>query len=203
MAKALVVEHAGKSLPLNLDKVDRARLYGYVETEVLDDQGRKCELATVSGDGHTLVGKGGTAIAQLSPTGLWRQRTELKPVDPQGTVLVPVKSSFDAPVSLEKKATIDEYLSHNIHLVYRLTSDGDMAGLVDHLKDGTIFTFPFSYRGGVEAYAGFLLLGADGNLFLTVGTPTNLQFVGLQEPIDVPEEEAALEEEDALDFAMV
>ena len=134
MAKPLTVELQGQSIDLTLEKIDRAKLYGYVETEVLDESGKRCELATLTGDGHSIVGKGGTAIAYLSQDGLWRKKAELRPVDVHGRVITPVKSTFDAPVKLERKATVEEYLSHNIHLIYRLTPDGEHAALMEALR---------------------------------------------------------------------
>jgi hypothetical protein len=205
MAKPLTVVFQGQSVNLSLEKVDRTKLYGYVETEVLDESGKRCELATLAGDGHSIIGRGGTGLVYLSPDGLWRKKSTLKPIDIHGQAITPVKSTFDAPVTLDQQATIDDYLSHNIHLTYRLEADQEHAALLDELKKGSIFRFPFSYRGGVEASAGFLLLGADGNLFLCVGAPAALEFVGLKTTAAVvaDEAEAQTEEEDLLDFSMV
>jgi hypothetical protein len=204
MAKPLCVEFRGQTIELQLEKIDRTKLYGYVETEVLDEAGKHCEVGTLTGDGHSIAGKGGTALAYLSQDGLWRKKTDIKPVDLQGNVIMPVKSTFDAKITLDKMASIDDYLSHNIHLVYRLACDAEPTVLMDELKNGTIFNFPFSYRGGVEASAGFLLLGSDGNVFLCVGTPTKIDFIGLKHQAPVPEEpEAPAEEEDLLDFSLV
>jgi hypothetical protein len=205
MSKQLIVRHRGKELSLGLEKVDRTRLYGYVDTEVLDEQGQRCELATLNGDGNTLVGRGGTALATLSPNGLWREKSALQAVDPLGKVLSPVKSSFDGPLALERTASVDEYLAHNIHLVYKLDVVGDAAELLEELRGGTIYTFPFSYRGGLEAYTGFLLLGADGNLFLAAGSSPNFEFVGLNQPAAAAEAEAEgdEEEENGFDFGMM
>jgi hypothetical protein len=134
---------------------------------------------------------------------MWREKGDLKPVDLRGNVLSPVKSSFDAPIVLEQQASIDDYLAHNIHLVYRLSSEGDASPLLDELRSGTIYSFPFSYRGGLEAYTGFLLLGSDGNLFLAVGSAPSFEFVGLKQPAAIAEDEASGEEEDGLDFGMM
>ena len=61
MAKPLVVELHGQPLNLSLEKVERSKLYGYVETEVLDEAGERCELATLTG-GHSVVGKGSDRV---------------------------------------------------------------------------------------------------------------------------------------------
>jgi hypothetical protein len=204
MAKPLTVVFRGVTVHLELEKVERSKLYGYVENEVVDDSGKPCELATLICDGHSIAGKGGTALAYLSPDGLWRKKSDLKAVDIHGTTIVPVKSTFDSPVTLESTSTIDDYLSHNIHLIYRMTPDEICAPLDAELKAGTIFQFPFSYRGGLEASAGFLLLGSDGNTFLCVGTPTAAEFVDLKATaVVVPEADEAVAEDDALDFNLV
>ena len=62
---------------------------------------------------------------------------------------------------------------------------------------------PYSFRGGLEADAGFLLAGADGNIFLAVANPTKIEFVGLQQAAAAAEEEGEEEEADLLDFDMI
>ncbi len=205
MAKPLTLVFRGDPVDVALEKVDRARLYGYVETEVVDEAGKRCELATLIGDGHSIVGKGGSAIAYLSADGLWKTRSELRPVDAHGQPITPVKSSFDAPIPLADVATIDEFLSHNVHLIYQIQPAAEVPELLAELKAGTIFRFPFSYRGGVEASPAFLLLGGDGNPFLCVGTPTAIEFVGptATAPAVGDDTSDAGEEEDALDFSLV
>jgi hypothetical protein len=211
MAKPLVLEFRGRQVSLGLQKIDRTKLYGYVDTEVVDAAGKPCELGTLLGDGHSLVGKGGTGLAYLSQDGLWRKKADLRPVDRDGNPIPTAKSTFDTVVPLTDPATIDDYLSHNIHLIYMLTHEQPEGmpsqpfdELVEDLRAGTIYRFPFSYRGGVSASVGFLLIGGDGNLFLCVGVPTAFEFVGLKATAPVvtdPAEEAV--EEDAMDFSLV
>jgi hypothetical protein len=211
MAKPLVFEFRGGQVSLGIQKVDRIKLYGYVDTEVVDEAGRACELGTLLGDGHSVVGKGGTGLAYLTPDGLWRKKADLRPVDRDGNPIPTVKSTFDTVVPLVDRAMIEDYLSHNIHLIYLLTHEQPQGlpaqpieELTEDLRGGTIYRFPFCYRGGVAATVGFLLAGGDGNLFLCVGVPTAIEYVGLKTAAAVvadPGDEAA--EEDALDFSLV
>jgi hypothetical protein len=195
----------GQSVEATLEKIDRARLYGYIETEIQDEANKRCELATLLGDGHSIVGKGGSAIAYLSAGGLWRTRAQLKPIDLNGQPITPVKSSFDAPITLGDTATIDEFLSHNVHLIYQIVPSTDSPELMAELQKGTIFRLPFSYRGGVEASPAFLLNGGDGNPFFCVCTPTAIEFIGptATAPAVSDESADAGEEDDALDFSLV
>jgi hypothetical protein len=200
----------GETLAFTLDKIDRDRLYGYLETETKTADGELCTRAVLAGDGHTIAGQGDTAIAYLSPDGSWRERDQLRAVDVHGNPIVPVKSTFAFPVNLEgKQTTYDDYLVHSVRLVYRLVAeptDGNgvrFNPFISELEKGTIFRFPFSYRGGALADAGFVLSGADGNLYLAVATPCALDYAALDTPAAVCDGEDAAEEEEELDFSVL
>ena len=135
--------------------------------------------------------------------GTGSRRKSLIPTDNQGKTITPVPSSYAAPVPLEKTATIDEYLSHDIRSVYQLSSEGDMAPIMNELKKGTIFQFPYSFRGGLEPDAGFLLLASDGTPFLAIGSPTKLEFVGFEQTVGITSDEDEAEGEESLDFSMI
>lgn len=203
MAKPLVFKFGGNELAFQLNKIDRSKLYGYKELEVLDQQGRRCELATLAGDGHTVVGRGGAALATLDADGRWCEKSQLKPIDLDGKEIAPVASSYAAPIESLQPCPIDEYLQHNIRLVYQLEAEGDVAPLRDELNSGTIFKFPYSYRGGLEADAGFLLSGEDGNVFFAVGNPTKVEYIGLAQVAIAEDENPETEEMDLMDFDMI
>src|SRR5262249_35563841 len=105
-----------------------------------------------------------------------------------------------------------DYLSHNVHLIYMLTHE-QPAGttpepfeeLLEDLRAGTIYKFPFSYRGGASASVGFLLIGGDGNLLLCVGVPAAIEYGGAKATARVVAEpgEEAVVEDDAMDFSLV
>jgi hypothetical protein len=183
-----------------LNKIDRSSLYGHVDLETQDEEGRPCKLVTLAGDGKTLIGSGGFSIAYLSPDGEWCDKSDLKPVDMNGTEIKPVLSTLKTKVRLEQKASVDEYLSHNIRSVYRLDCYNDTGKLSEELGKGTIYSFPFSYRGGLEADTGFLLTGMDGGIFLCVGNKTQIEFIGFRQ-MEVVEPDEYTEEE--LDFGMM
>ena len=204
MARTLVLSYEGADLPFQIEKVDRSKLYGFVDVEARDDQDQTCQLVVLADDGQTLIGAGGTAMGMLSPSGHWLDKSTLNPVDVEGNPITPVRSSFSAPVPLTHKATIEEYLSHNIKAVYLLRCDGDASRVAGELKRGTIYQFPFSHRGGLEPDVGFLLAAQDGNLFLAVGQPTSIHFVGFEPIAWVAEvEEETSDEEEPIDFGMM
>lgn len=203
MAKPLVFQFGDRDLSLYLYKVDRAKLYGYKEVEALDDKGGQCDLATLASDGQTVVGRGGTGMGYVSGSGEWCDKSELKPIDLDGNEITPVASSYSGPIKLFDTVKADEFLSHNIRSIYRLQTDDEIDDLREELERGTIFSFPYSYRGGLEADAAFLLKGQDGNLFLTVGQPTKIEFLGIQPSISVIDAMDDDNETDLMDFDMI
>ena len=48
MAKPLVFHFADRDISFQMSKVDRTKLYGFKELEVLDEDGQACELATLA-----------------------------------------------------------------------------------------------------------------------------------------------------------
>ena len=60
----------------------------------------------------------------------------------------------------------------------------------------------YSYRGGLEPDAAFLLMGQDDQVFLAVGKPTKFRFVGLQQTAAMAEDDSA-DDGDMMDFDMI
>lgn len=203
MARPLVFQLGEKSIALEMNKIDRSRLYGYKELEVVDDKGGRCELATLAEDGRTLVGRGSTALGWLDVDLNWCDKSQLKPVDLDGKEVTPVPSSFSAPIKLFETCSIDDYLQHNIRLVYAAESTDDLSDLKSELDRGTIFTFSYSYRGGHEADTGFLLTNDAGEIMIAIGNPTNVNFIGLASPVAEAVNEEEIDDSEMMDFDMI
>lgn len=205
-SKPLVFQFEDSVVSFDMVKVDRSKLYGFKELEVNDGEGNPCELATLADDGKTVIGKGGTGIGQISSDGIWCDKTQLMPVDIEGEEITPVTTSFGTTIPLEQTATLDTFLNHNIRLCYIMESEDLHESLMEKLKNGTIFQFPYSYRGGLVADTGFLLLNSDGQIFFLVGDPTAVEFVGLQQAASVVAEtadETEDSEDSLMDFGMI
>lgn len=207
MAKTRSIEFEFKGTPItfNMIKVDRNKLYGYKVLDVLDENDEPCELTTLADDGKTLIGKGGTGIGYLDADGNWSDKSQLNPVDLQGKPIQPVLSSFSAPIELATEISIEDYLDHNIRLIYQLEIDQTSHPLIDKLKSGAIFLFDYSFRGGLEADAGIMLINDEDEIFFLVGDKTSVSFKGLQQSAPVATEEAVATNDDAglMDFGMI
>jgi len=181
MAKNLVLSLDGKEFAVVLTRIDRDDLYGKVEIEAFDEKGRPATLKILAADGKTLIEKGGTALAVLNEKGDSIDRTQLTPVDLEGKEIKKVESSFNAPNVL-KKAEPDDYLALVVKSVYLLdqAEESDLQYLHDHLAGKQLFSFPFSYRGGIEHDAAYIL--GDGNdAFMVVGKEGNIDYLKLNQ----------------------
>jgi hypothetical protein len=202
MARALVLSLDGEEFPVQMQKIDREKLYGKVEIEAFDEEGNEAFLQILDADGKTLIDTGGTSLASLDEGGNSVDRRKLIPITSDGEEVVPVPSSFSAP-NLLYIADIDEYLSHTVKSVYILTppEGSNLDQLEDVLSGDAIYKFDFSYRGGVEYDTAFLV-GDENTVFMIVGVNTTLQFVTLNQPsvLDPVEEQEISGEEIEFDL---
>lgn len=204
MARQLVLSLDGREFPVALVKIDRDKLYGSVEIEAFDEKGREASLRVLAADGKTLIDKGGTALTTVNEKGTSVDRSSLQAVDEDGDTIDPVPSSFNAPNVLDR-TTSDDYLAQMVKSVYLLQppEDGDIRYLLDHLDGEQIFTFPFSWRGGLD-YDKAYVLGADNEAFMIVGKPAEFKFLKLNQSttlLDSTEEEEI--SADDLDFDLI
>ena len=205
MARTLDFKFRDKISACSINKVDRRKLYGYVETEVLDGADQVCELATLASDGRTVIPAGGIALATFAPDGRWLDKSDLSAVDLEGNPIEPVESSFGAPIELTEKVSIEDYLSHNIRMVYALSADdGIDKGLLGELAKGTIFRFEFSYRGGLIADTAFMLEGKDGTIWMAVGSRTDIEYISYEQVgFAVSPDEDEADDDEGIDFGMM
>ena len=198
MPRTLTLSLDGEEFDVRLVKIDRDKLYGSVEIEAFDEKGKPAEIKVLDADGRTLMDKGGTALVTVDEKGNSVDRSALRAVDEHGDPIEKVASSFDAPNVL-KKGKIEEYLDQIVKSVYLLApADGPIDLLHDHLADGQLYKFPFSYRGGIEHDNAFIV-GSRSDAFMIVGRTAALKFVSLNQAAQldaVEEKEIAAEEID-------
>jgi hypothetical protein len=203
MARDLILSLDGRETAVKLIKLNREKLYGEVEIEAFDEKGNEATIKVLAADGRTLIDKGGTALATVTEDGESISRTDLVAVDDDGNPIEPVPSSF-GKTNVLKKAEVDDYLSQIVKTIYLLepTGDSDLDYLYTHLATGQIYTFPFSYRGGLE-YDNAYLLGKENSTFMVVGKSGDLQYVKLNQAatLDIIEETEVAE--DDLDFGLL
>ena|SRR5688572_534833 len=203
MPRQLVLSLDGREFPVTMVKIDREKLYGSVEIEAFDEKGNEASLRVLAADGKTLIDKGGTALTTLDAKGSSIDRSSLTAVDENGDKIEPVPSSFNEP-NILKKADVDDYLAQIVKSVYLLQppEDGDIDYLKDHLNSDQIYSFPFSYRGGLD-YDQAYVIGAGNEAFMIVGKPAELEFLKMNQAAALDSTEEQEISADDLDFDLL
>jgi hypothetical protein len=197
MPRPLVLSLDGREFDVRILKIDREKLYGKVDIEAYDEKGNSAQLLILAPDGKTLIDKGGTALATVDENGDSISRADLVAVDEDGQKIETVPSSFNQ-VNVLKRASVEDYLSQLVKSVYVIepAEDADRKYLQDHVSAGLIFNFEFSYRGGTE-YDKAYVMGNKSDAFMIVGKPADLEFVRLNQAVDLDateEQEVSAEE---------
>lgn len=197
MAKELVFKLSGIDFTAAPVKLERKKVYGWTETVATDKDGEVCVSAYLSPDDSLVIPSGGLKQATVDSTGRWIDKSELIAYNENGENKLPVLvSSFDAPIELNTKATIEEFLDNDWESVYQLVN-ADLAAVVGE----DIYKFEFSYRGGTNHNDAYLLNTPEG-LFLFAGDKQEFPLVSLEEETTIDDNEEPEEEIDELDFSM-
>lgn len=215
MARPLLFKLGEDEVSLEMHKIDRTRLYGSKEQVVVDETDAPCELATLADDGRTLIGKGGTAMGWIDADGKWCDKGDLIPINLDGDTVEPVKSSFGQVIELFETVELEDYLDHNIRLLYTLrpeeasagdqgeTDNAAFAQLQAAIRTGSIFSFDYSFRGGLQADAAFLLANDAGELMMAVGSRSSVNMIGLAATLVGNDQQENTSADTSFDFDMI
>lgn len=182
MAKNLLLSLDGNEFEVVITKLDREDLYGSVEIEAFDEKGKPAVLKVLAADGKTLIEKGGTALEAINGKGDSIDRTELTAVDIEGNEIQKVESSF-GQINKLKKTDVDTYLGLVVKSVYILDppEGADLDLLKDHLSAKQMFSFPFSYRGGLSYDSAYIVGGDRDEAFMVIGKDGDVQYTKLNQ----------------------
>ncbi|MFM9903564.1 MAG: hypothetical protein ACKVQJ_03205 [Pyrinomonadaceae bacterium] len=203
MARPLILSLDGQEFSVTLVKIDREKLYGKVDIEAFDEKGREASLRVLAADGKTLIDKGGTALATITDKGDSIDRNDLIPVNADGEKIEQVPSSF-GQINVLKAVSVEDYFTQVVKSVYLVEpfENADLKALYDHLSTQQIFTFPFSWRGGIE-YDNAHLIGAGTEAFIVVGKQAEFQFIKLNQAAVLENDEEEEISADDLDFDLM
>ena len=203
MARPLILSLDGQDFSVTLLKIDREKLYGKVDIEAFDEKGREASLRVLAADGKTLIDKGGTALATINDKGDSVDRPDLIPVNADGEKIEQVPSSFGQP-NILKPTTVEDYFLQIVKSVYLVQpfEGANLKDLHDQVSTDQIFTFPFSWRGGVE-YDNAFVIGAGAETFIVVGKQAEFQFIKLNQSAVLESTEEEEISADDLDFDLM
>ncbi len=203
MAKAIEFVADNLNFSAAITKVDRDKVYGFIELNVKDDLGKPCNLGSMLDDGKTLVLNGSTALKTVDNKYNELDKKQLKVVYQNGEDAILIPSSFDGEVKLSK-ASFDDLFNLEITSVYQLDFEDASAlkSTSDYLADGKLLRFIFNYRADYEG-ADAILITNDEGVFALTGRIIEFPFLDnkLSLPVDSIFEETLEDEE--MDFGML
>jgi len=203
MAKNLKFVIDGQSWEAAITKVDRDKVYGYVEEVVTDHDGHPCSIGNLLDDGQTLILSGATALKTVDDTLHEVDKKTLKPVYMDGSDAVLVPSSYDGDIPLQK-CSLDDLFNLEVTAVYQLSWEDATAkaGLLKQLENAAVFRFVFNYRADYEG-ADAILMAAQNEVFILTGRLLEFEYLGNQVVMPVEEAVDNPSEEEDMDFGML
>lgn len=200
MAKEILLKHGSNSFSASITKVDREKVYGWVETVYVDAQNRKCKNYTMLDDGKTIIGSGGIAMKTLDLSHEEVDKSTIKAiyvVDGKEATLIP--SVFDSEIILDTSKTVYDYLQMDVKSVYQLTISDGLDDLLTLLQKNIVAYFKFNYRAGYDSDDAFIL-SQHNHIFIVVGSIKDFQYITEETVVEL---EDTTEETEEIDFNML
>lgn len=186
-----------------LTKVDRDKVYGFIELKVKDDSANPCILGSILDDGKTLILNGSTALKTVDAKYNELDKKQLKVVYQNGEDAILVPSSFDGEVKLSA-ASFDDFFNLEIASVYQLEFEDSSAlkSASDYLANGKLLRFIFNYRADYEGADAILISNSDG-VFALTGRIIEFPFLDNQLSTSVESLFEETVEDEEMDFGML
>lgn len=202
MAKAIQFVAENLKFSAALTKIDRDKIYGFVELKVNDENNTPCTLGNLLDDGSTVVLNGSTALKTVDENNLELDKKTLKVVYEDGSDAVLVPSSYDHEVVLGE-ASLDDLFNLEITAAYQLDFEDENLKntALTYFSNGKLARFEFNYRPDYEG-ADAIMLSNQFGIFILTGSMIafdyleNKQVAVLAEIEDEPAEEE-------MDFGML
>jgi len=201
MARLVKFNIGTESFDAAINKLDRDKVYGWIETVATDSAGNTCLTASLLNDGRTMVGSGGIAQKTLDSNKVEVDKSTLVAKLPDMSLAVLQPSIYEQPVNLIA-ASIEDLLDLDVTAVYELTFDDlEIKSKMQSFLDNAVYSFPFNYRSDYEAADAFMLFNG-AVFFILTGNKNQFNFLTneISEPIVIEETEVSEEE---LDFGML
>lgn len=202
MAKAIEFKAGDIKFAATLTKIDRDKVYGFIELKVIDDKGNLCSLGNLLDDGSTIVLNGATAMKTVDESNKELDKKTLKVVCQDGIDAVLVPASYDQEVDLQQ-ASLDDLFNLEIMAVYQLgfEDENQKNNSLVYFSDGKVARFKFNYRPDYEGADAILLANPSG-LFALTGSLINFPYLENIQVVQVAEIEEEPEVEE-MDFGML
>lgn len=203
MAKTAKFSFKDSSFECSLTKVDRDKVYGYVEEKVTDKLDKSCILGAMLDDGQTVILPGSTVLKTVDEQNSEVDKKALKTVYMDGSDAVLMPSVYDQEVKMEAVDIIDLF-NLEVSAVYQLNGiDGEAQKIMFALTAGDkLYRFAFNYRSDYDA-ADAILLGNGKDVFVMAGRSIDFEYLQNTTVVIPVDEDTTSEEDDNLDFGML
>ena len=203
MAKQLKFTLKDRTWEAGITKVDRDKVYGYIEERVTDPDGNPCTAGNLMDDGKTLILQGEVALKTVDASLNEVDKSTLKAVWPDGREAVKQPSSFDTGIALEQ-ASLDDLFSLEVNSVYQLEWEDEAlkADIIKYLEGGKVLRAPFRYRADYES-SDSVLITAQNEVFILSGRFAEFEFLENKAILLDEGPDAQPGEEDEIDFGML
>jgi len=203
MSKAIQFVAGKLKFAAALTKIDRDKVYGFIEVKVNDDKGKPCIMGSLLDDGRTLVLNGATALKTVDASFNELDKKTLKVVYQDGKDAVLVPSSFEGETKLTE-TSLDDLFNLEITSVYQLDFEdaSQKKSVSNFLADGKVARFVFNYRADYEGADAILIANFNG-IFALTGRIIDFSYVENKlVPVAATIVEETIEEE-GMDFGML
>lgn len=203
MAKSITFSIGEKKFQGAINKVDRDKVYGFVEELVTDASGNLCTTGSIMDDGSTIILSGATALKTVDKNNKEVDKKTLKAVYMDGKDAVLVPSSYDQEVMLQK-TIVDDLYNLEVTAVYQMGFEDTGIAKADVLKmlGEDYYRFVFNYRADYEG-ADAIMLATANEVFVLTGRLLEFNFLENKNTVVVLDEETAAETDDSIDFGML
>ncbi len=203
MAKSITFSIGDKKFQGAINKVDRDKVYGFVEELVTDASGNLCTTGSIMDDGSTIILSGATALKTVDKNNKEVDKKTLKAVYMDGKDAVLVPSSYDQEVILQK-TIVDDLYNLEVTAVYQMAFEDAEIAKADVLKmlGDDYYRFVFNYRSDYEG-ADAIMLAKGTEVFVLTGRLLEFNFLENKNTVVVLEDETAAETDDSIDFGML
>ncbi|MCE2711741.1 MAG: hypothetical protein LW688_04280 [Cryomorphaceae bacterium] len=202
MGRKITFKIADKGFQAEIIKVDRDKVYGYVEDHVTDRNGKPCTTGNLLEDGQTVAISGSTALKTVDPSLKEVDKKTLKTVYMNGKDAVLVPSVYDDDVLLNEVSS-DRLFDLEVSTVYQLNFDTpeQRADAIKYIGD-RYFHFIFNYRADYEG-ADAILLTSETDIFALTGRLLEFEYLENTMILNFQGSDEPNPDEEEIDFGML
>jgi len=201
MARLITFKAGNSTFEAGIVKVDRSKVYGWIEPVYTDNQNNICSTASLLDDGRTIVVSGGLAQKLVDTKNQEVDKSSLIASRLDGSVAELKLSVYEEPVNL-KECSMNDLFDLDVTAVYQLEFDADDSKdkALECFSQNQVYTFDFNYRTDYES-ADAIILKKETDYFILTGIKHEFEYLSNEVSAQFMVPEETIDED--LDFGMM